>query len=113
MRFSTYLREQFVRVHRRLDELSRWTIEADRRFEHAYLSNAHLDGADLIAAHLDRADLSAAHLEGADRRGATGVTQGQIDVALGDAATKLPDGLPRPRRWTAEAGEAPPPKSAD
>ena len=25
-----YLREQFARVHVRLDELSRWTIDADR-----------------------------------------------------------------------------------
>ena len=27
-----YLRQQFTRVHQRLDELSRWTVEADRRF---------------------------------------------------------------------------------
>lgn len=28
----SYLREQFARLHCRLDELSRWTTEADQRF---------------------------------------------------------------------------------
>jgi uncharacterized protein YjbI with pentapeptide repeats len=83
--------------------------------EGADLSGAHLERADLTEAHLERADLRWAYLEGASLLGAhlegadltevaAGLTQAQIEVAFGDAATKLPKDLTRPARWTAPPG---------
>jgi hypothetical protein len=72
--------------------------------ERAFLRIAHLEGAVLAEAHLEDADLRWAHLEGADLRGADGLTQGQIEAAYGDAATRLPAGLTRPAHWTAPGG---------
>jgi uncharacterized protein YjbI with pentapeptide repeats len=70
--------------------------------EGANLMWAHLEGARLSWAHFEGANLFDAHLEGADSlRWAVGLTQAQIDVAFGDAATRLPDGLTRPARWGA------------
>jgi uncharacterized protein YjbI with pentapeptide repeats len=71
--------------------------------EHADLSNAHLAGAYLRAAHFDGADLSNAHLDGANLSEAEGLTPAQIDAAYGDAKTQLPEGLARPKAWTAPA----------
>jgi uncharacterized protein YjbI with pentapeptide repeats len=67
--------------------------------EGADLTEAHLEGADLEAAYLEGADLTEAHLEGADLREANGLTQDQLDQALGDAETQLPEGLTRPAHW--------------
>jgi len=61
--------------------------------ENARLWRAHLEGALLIRAHLKGADLEGAHLEGADLREATGLTQGQIDKAITDGETRLPEYL--------------------
>jgi uncharacterized protein YjbI with pentapeptide repeats len=71
--------------------------------EIAYLSRAYLQGAFLAkaslwkayldGAHLEGADLYRANLEGADLRGATGLTQKQIDSAFIDKKTTLPDHL--------------------
>ncbi len=73
------------------------------------LRTARLDGADLTGALLDRANLTDARLEGADLTGAwldgvdlTGavpLTQEQLEVAHGDAATVLPVGFTRPTSW--------------
>ena len=63
------------------------------------LRGAHLEGADLIEAHLEKASLWGAHLEGA--RFLTGE---QIEQAIGDETTKLPEGLKRPSSWTSHAG---------
>jgi uncharacterized protein YjbI with pentapeptide repeats len=70
--------------------------------KHADFSGADLRDADLREALLERARLFLAHLEGADLRD-TDVTQTEIQLALGDAKTLLPDGLVRPPAWTAEA----------
>jgi uncharacterized protein YjbI with pentapeptide repeats len=68
------------------------------------LAGANIPGAVLADAHLEGADLRGAHLEGANLRAAAGLTQAQIEAALGDAATALPEGLTRPAHWTAATG---------
>lgn len=70
---------------------------------HAKLNNAsfrHVDfsGANLGWTEMDGADLTYAvftitSLKGADLSGAKGLTQAQLDLACGDAATKLPAGI--------------------
>jgi hypothetical protein len=70
--------------------------------EGADLSGARLDEADLSGAHLEGADLSGAVLDGVDLRKANGLTQAQLDIARGNASTRLPDGLRRPASWEAE-----------
>jgi hypothetical protein len=70
----------------------------------ARLDGADLSGADLSEALLERADFSGARLGGANLaaanlRDARNLTQSQIDEALGDALTVLPDHLSRPEGW--------------
>jgi hypothetical protein len=75
----------------------------------AYLGAADLTGADLSSANLSRADLtlvdlieaelSLANLTQANLTRAKGLTQRQVDSALGDEYTKLPAGLRRPAGW--------------
>jgi hypothetical protein len=82
-------------------------IGADLR--HANLMGADLRGARLIGADLRDADLRLADLIGVDLRGAdlsaadlTGslfLTAPQVAAAKGDAATRLPGSLARPRHW--------------
>jgi hypothetical protein len=67
----------------------RGALLCDAQLEHARLDGADLDGVNLRGARLHGARLSAA----------AGLTQDQIDEALGDAATILPNGLRRPRGW--------------
>jgi uncharacterized protein YjbI with pentapeptide repeats len=66
------------------------------RLPGASLAGARLDGALMLAADLRGADWTGATgamvLHGADLRGARGLTQGQLDAAVGDADTLLPDG---------------------
>jgi uncharacterized protein YjbI with pentapeptide repeats len=65
----------------------------------ARLKVVDLKGARLAGAHLQQADLAQARLEGAylgmgaDLSGAVGLTREQIDQAITDATTKLPDYL--------------------
>ncbi len=79
------------------------------RFSHlekANLGKAHLEGADLVfvhlegvsfrEAHLEEAVLVGAHLEGADLQYAIGLTKEQIESAIIDENTKLPDYLKVP-----------------
>ena len=73
------------------------------------LIGANLRGALLIAADLRGADLSGADLIGADFRDADirdtnlsesiFLTQAQLNVAKGDAHTKLPSSLTCPAHW--------------
>ena len=75
----------------------------------ADLRAANLRGALLVAADLRRADLAMADLTGADLRGARlhgadvatslFLIQAQLDVADGDAETRLPPALVRPGHW--------------
>jgi len=69
------------------------------------LSNANLSDANLYHAFLDNVDLSGADLSGADLsdvdlRNDTGLTQEQIDEAIGNQRTLLPDDLQRPATWS-------------
>ncbi len=89
-------------------------------FEKAELGRADFDKAVLTGvkfsfANLSRADLSKAtfegpatferafmfltRIEGLDLSGAAGLEQAQIDLACGDASTKLPAGLSTPSTW--------------
>lgn len=65
----------------------------------AYLIGADLTGADLRRADLIGADLRDANLAGADLTGAIFLTQTQVNAALGDAGTRIPEGLTRPSHW--------------
>jgi Pentapeptide repeats (8 copies) len=67
---------------------------SDARLEHA-----DLRGARLAYAALDRACLKGANLCGTDLRLAQGLTQAQIDQAVGDHRTGLPAHLSMPRTW--------------
>jgi uncharacterized protein YjbI with pentapeptide repeats len=105
-------------------ELQRATFNgADLRyasFDKADVSRASFDqatlsGASFAYANLSRADLSEARVEGTigldrafmlltrieglDLSGATGLDQSQVDMACGDAKTKLPKGLATPAGW--------------
>ncbi|WP_414709435.1 pentapeptide repeat-containing protein [Pseudonocardia sp.] len=68
-------------------------------FRGALLVGADLRGADLREADLLGADLRGADLAGADLRDALFLTGPQLTAARGDAATRLPVGLPRPAHW--------------
>ncbi|HWS57514.1 MAG TPA: pentapeptide repeat-containing protein [Actinotalea sp.] len=65
----------------------------------ATLVGADLRGADLRRADLTGADLRGARLQGADLTGAIFVSQAQLDSAVGDDRTRLPDGRSRPVHW--------------
>jgi uncharacterized protein YjbI with pentapeptide repeats len=89
-------------------------------FERAVLRKSNFRGSDLRCAILDGADLCRADLSGADLRGASlasaflkrtdltgadlstarGLTAAQLNDALGDERTRLPDDIPRPPAWT-------------
>jgi uncharacterized protein YjbI with pentapeptide repeats len=75
----------------------------------ADLTGANLRGASLIGADLTGADLRLADVTGADLRGAdlSGANlaetlfliQSQVDSAIGDAGTKLPQSITLPQHW--------------
>jgi uncharacterized protein YjbI with pentapeptide repeats len=68
----------------------------------ANLSRAELSQADLTGTHLTGANLSGANLAGTTLDGETpvrGLTQEQLDRALGDRETRLPAKLSRPETW--------------
>ena len=77
---------------------------SDADLSDARLESANLSGADLSETLLDRANFAGAKLGGANFAGASlldarNLTQGQIDEALGDALTVLPEHLSRPAGW--------------
>jgi uncharacterized protein YjbI with pentapeptide repeats len=65
----------------------------------AYLIGADLRGVDLGTADLLGADLRAADVRGADLSRCLFLTQPQVTAALGDATTRLPEAVIRPRHW--------------
>jgi uncharacterized protein YjbI with pentapeptide repeats len=80
--------------------------------ERANIAEANLAGANLRDANLVEANLAQANLKQADLSGAflqemteEGLTQRQIDEAVGNDATKLPDHLQRPAHWRGGLGE--------
>src|SRR5262245_32768122 len=72
---------------------------SDARLERADLQAANLAGANLAYASLADARLDGTNLCGANLRLARGLTQAQIDTALGDRHTILPAGLTQPTAW--------------
>ena len=81
---------------------------AGAQLQGADLSNAKLEGAQLQGADLTLADLRGWVIRGAILRGADltdaqhDMTQGQLDLAFGDSATQLPEGLVAPCHWDEE-----------
>jgi uncharacterized protein YjbI with pentapeptide repeats len=95
------------------------------RLEGADLKHANLEGKDLSNANLTRADLFSANLRGANLHSANfyqafffgtnlqgahhwaadGLTQEQIDRAIGDENTVLPRNLHAPQHWSKGANE--------
>jgi uncharacterized protein YjbI with pentapeptide repeats len=95
----------------------------------AYLEEANLQEADLREAKLQRANLQYANLQGANLQGATfreamqgpyrqygklrgsdlqgakGLGQSQIEQAIGDNDTTLPEGIDRPKSWSVPTDE--------
>ncbi len=69
-------------------------------FSEADLSTADLFTADLSGATLDGADLSKANLSGAED-----LTQAHLEHTTGDNDTLLPEGIDRPKTWSARANE--------
>ncbi len=65
----------------------------------ANLSKVELEGADLSYANLSGARLRTAFLFGIDLSRVYNLTQEQINEALGDEYTKLPEGLIYPEHW--------------
>jgi hypothetical protein len=72
-------------------------------------NEAQLTGANLERANLSGANLFVirANLSGANLSGTTKLTQKQIEQAVGDAQTKLPDHLKRPAAWSRSSDEEP------
>ena len=70
----------------------------------AILIAADLRSADLSSADLIGADLRDADISGADLRTAIYLTQPQLNAAMGDAATAIPDALARPAHWRRSTG---------
>jgi uncharacterized protein YjbI with pentapeptide repeats len=66
---------------------------SDASFRNANLTGADLNTANLANADLTGARLTIANIKGANLSTAKGLTQSQIDLACGDAATRLPAGL--------------------
>jgi uncharacterized protein YjbI with pentapeptide repeats len=65
----------------------------------ADLSSAYIYDAKLQGANLHSAVLSYAHIEGTDLSSVKDLSQAQINVAVGNALTKLPPNLCLPRSW--------------
>jgi uncharacterized protein YjbI with pentapeptide repeats len=63
------------------------------RFRDTELSGANLSGAKMDGADMTGAKTSITSFLGTDLRHVKGLTQKQLDVACGDARTKLPPGL--------------------
>lgn len=71
----------------------------------ADLARANLGEGSLAGANLADADMYLARIEGVDLSGAIGLTQKQLDVACGNANTRLPPGLRQPGSWPCKPGE--------
>ena len=62
--------------------------------------NDHQSGGDLSGADLIGADFRDADLRGTNLTESIFLTQAQINVAKGDASTKLPPSLTHPTHWS-------------
>lgn len=76
----------------------------------ANLQGAYLDGVNARGCRFGKADLRGASLVGTELEGANllaadlstviGLTQEQLNSAIGDTETKIPEGLTRPEHWS-------------
>lgn len=108
-RVGDLLREASRRVREPVSTTRLSRDLAGRDLRRRDLRDADLRGATLIAADLRRVDLGRADLLGADLRDADlrgadlsdvlFLTQPQANGAVGDAGTRLPEGLARPGHW--------------
>jgi len=71
----------------------------DAKLANANLSNATLSDTSLAKADLNGAQLSEVDLRGADLIGVKSLTQEQVEQAIGDQTTQLPDHLQPPKAW--------------
>lgn len=69
----------------------------------ALLIASDLRGVDLTRCDLLGVDLRDANLGGADLSSALFLSQPQVSAAIGDAATRLPEGFDRPAHWRRDA----------
>ncbi len=65
----------------------------------AVLVGADLRGADLRGADVIGVDFRGAEVGGADLRGALYLVRAQMEAAVGDGATRLPESVGRPAHW--------------
>jgi uncharacterized protein YjbI with pentapeptide repeats len=70
----------------------------------ADLRGADFRGSDLQDAYLAGIEFEGEYLEGADLREAKGLTQGQLEEALGDKTTKVPEELELLQWWLQRGG---------
>jgi len=73
----------------------------------ANLTEANLCRASLTGASLDEATLTGADLSAADLGLAKGLTQEQLNGAIGNKRTRLPSGRLRPESWSPRRHEQP------
>ena len=78
---------------------------AEADFSGALLSGAGLAGADLAGAILGGASLEGANLQEADLSGAKGLSQRQIEEAIGSTTTPLPESVRTPETWSKSGQE--------
>jgi uncharacterized protein YjbI with pentapeptide repeats len=79
-------------------------LSGARLFE-ANLSDGDLQEANLSGARLDGANLTRAIFAGVDLSTTQGLSQSQLDAAVGDRGTAVPAALRRPAHWTADTTE--------
>jgi hypothetical protein len=69
------------------------------------LVGANLQGANLWGANLQEANLYRVGLHEADLHGAVHLTQEQLERTIGDAVTKIPEGLTKPTAWLGSSSD--------
>jgi uncharacterized protein YjbI with pentapeptide repeats len=69
------------------------------QLQKAFLFKADLQEADLTGTDLQDAELFETNLVGVDLSKTVGLTQAQLDLALGDQETKVPEYLEQPPAW--------------
>lgn len=68
-------------------------------FEHADLTDADFSNANFVSASFKNANLKNTNFKGTVMPGVEGLTQAQIDQAIGDSETRLPGDLQTPASW--------------
>lgn len=111
---ATFVNSELQRANFTQADLSSANL-AKAELGRAIFQKANLSGVNFSLANLSRADLTGAtiegklnfdkafmfrtRIEGLDLSSSTGLQQAQLDLACGDSATKLPQGLIAPANW--------------